>query len=394
MKKVLRIFRNIIFGIFFVVYLSVIICASTLVLNRNDYGYTEFGNKALIDVKENTDKYLKGQLVVVEKRIIDNLKVGDEVFVYQTNQQEKTVKVVASPIKAINSEEATPYITISADDTSWGQDYIAGQSIKVYDSIGSILTFVESKWIFFAIFIVPCFFILLYEIYSVIIVIKFDGDEVVVEGGSTTGTSADEAKVDNINVVMDQNNANNMNDLMAQLNSLKAQLNQNNANGVGTDMKPDLQQIQPDVQPQVNAQVETPQQVSVQPQVDVQTQSQPQVDVQAQSQPQVQPQQPQVSVQPQVQPQVQTQVQPQVQAQPQIQTQEQPKVDVQPQVQPQIEPQIQQTVDQPAMIDANVSTDTSNSNIEMPTITEVIPVDDNSNSQPSITPVDNQTNNT
>ncbi len=376
MKKVLRIFRNIIFGIFFVVYLSVIICASTLVLNRNDYGYTEFGNKALIDVKENTDKYLKGQLVVVEKRIIDNLKVGDEVFVYQTSQQEKTVKVVASPIKAINSEEATPYITISADDTSWGQDYIAGQSIKVYDSIGSILTFAESKWIFFAIFIVPCFFILLYEIYSVIIVIKFDGDEVVVEGGSTAGTSADEAKVDNINVVMDQNNANNMNDLMAQLNSLKAQLNQNNANGVGTDMKPDLQQIQPDVQPQVNAQVETPQQVSVQPQVDVQTQSQPQVDVQAQSQPQVQPQQPQV------------------QAQPQIQTQEQPKVDVQPQVQPQIEPQIQQTVDQPAMIDANVSTDTSNSNIEMPTITEVIPVDDNSNSQPSITPVDNQTNNT
>ena len=42
------------------------------------------------------------------------------------------------------------------------------------------------------------FFILLYEIYSVIIVIKFDGDEVVVEGGSTAGTSADEAKVDKV----------------------------------------------------------------------------------------------------------------------------------------------------------------------------------------------------
>ena len=371
MKKVLRIFRNIIFGIFFVVYLSVIICASTLVLNRNDYGYTEFGNKALIDVKENTDKYLKGQLVVVEKRIIDNLKVGDEVFVYQTSQQEKTVKVVASPIKAINSEEATPYITISADDTSWGQDYIAGQSIKVYDSIGSILTFVESKWIFFAIFIVPCFFILLYEIYSVIIVIKFDGDEVVVEGGSTAGTSADEAKVDNINVVMDQNNANNMNDLMAQLNSLKAQLDQNNANN-GANA----------VQPQTNAQVEP--QVQVQPQVDV---------AQVQNQPQVQPQQ-QTSVQSQVQPQIQVQSQPQVQVQPQVQTQEQPKVEVQPQIQSDVQPQVQQPVDQPAMIDANVSTDTSNNNVEMPTITEVIPVDENSNSQPSITPVDNQTNNT
>ncbi len=216
MKKVLRVIRNIVFGVILVAYLSIIILASTLVLSRNDYGYTEFGNKALIDVKEDTSKYLKGQLVIVEKRFIDKLKAGDEIFVYQTSQQEKTVKVVSSTIKEVNNEEATPYITLDVDDTSWGQDYIAGQSIKVYDSIGGIISFVESKWIFFVIFIVPCFFLLLYEIYSVIIVIKFDTDEAVLEGASVgTGTASDKENVDNINV------------LMNEINNLKSQLNQN-----------------------------------------------------------------------------------------------------------------------------------------------------------------------
>ena len=241
MKKVLRVIRNIVFGVILVAYLSIIILASTLVLSRNDYGYTEFGNKALIDVKEDTSKYLKGQLVIVEKRFIDKLKAGDEIFVYQTSQQEKTVKVVSSTIKEVNNEEATPYITLDVDDTSWGQDYIAGQSIKVYDSIGGIISFVESKWIFFVIFIVPCFFLLLYEIYSVIIVVKFDTDEAVLEGASVgTGTASDKENVDNINV------------LMNEINNLKSQLNQNVV-GVSVDasqMSPQgVQQLQ--VQPTI-----------------------------------------------------------------------------------------------------------------------------------------------
>ena len=259
MKKVFKIIRNIIFGIFLVAYLSVIICVSTLVLNRNDYGYTEFGNKALLDIKEDTNNYVKGQLVVVEKRIIDKLKAGDEIFIYQTNQQEKTVKVVSSTIKEVKSEETTPYITLSSDDTSWGQDYIAGEKIKVYDSIGSIITFAESKWIFFAIFIVPCFFILLYEIYSVIVVIKFDGEEVVLDGPAAT-QGVQQAGVDNVNVVMDQNN---MNVLMQQINNLQNQLNMVNqpavqsqvgSANVGVTPSPQVQAdpvVQPVSQPQI-----------------------------------------------------------------------------------------------------------------------------------------------
>ena len=215
MRKVLRIVRNIIFGVFLVIYLSIIIGASTLVLKRNDFGYTQFGNKSLIDIKEDTNNYTKGQLVVVETKSIENLKAGDEVFIYQTNQTEKTVKVVSSTIKEVVTEETNPYVTISLDDSAWGQDYIAGQMSKVYNKIGGVLTFVESKWIFFVIFIVPCFLILLYEIYSVIIVIKFEGGDVAAIDAQAAVQPSQPQGGDNLS------------SLMNEINNLKSQLNQN-----------------------------------------------------------------------------------------------------------------------------------------------------------------------
>ena len=330
MRKVLHIIRNIIFGIVLVIYLSVIICASTLVLNRNDYGYTEFGNKALLDIKEDTGNYKKGQLVITEKRLIDKLKVGDEVFVYQTNQQEKTIKIVSSKIKNINSDENTPYITIDSDNSSWGQDYIAGASIKVYDSLGSIISFAESKWIFFAIFIVPCFFILLYEIYSVIIVIKFDGEEVVMENaGVSLGNN--QSGVDNVNVVTGQND---MDALMQQINSLQTQLN--NMNG-----QPGASGLQ---QPVINnvAQPQETQQPVVNNTVQPQESQQPVINNVAQPQ---ETQQPVINnaVQPQAaqQPVINNAVQPQETQQPVVNNAVQPQEAQQPVINNVAQPQVQ-----------------------------------------------------
>ena len=57
-----------------------------LLLNRNDYGITQFGTKALIiiDEKISNEKYKEGSLVIVEKKKISELNVGDEIFVYKS----------------------------------------------------------------------------------------------------------------------------------------------------------------------------------------------------------------------------------------------------------------------------------------------------------------------
>lgn len=313
MRKVLRIVRNIIFGVFLVIYLSIIIGASTLVLKRNDFGYTQFGNKSLIDIKEDTNNYTKGQLVVVETKSIENLKAGDEVFIYQTNQTEKTVKVVSSTIKEVITEESNPYITIDLDNSAWGQDYIAGQMSKVYNKVGGVLTFVESKWIFFVIFIVPCFFILLYEIYSVIIVIKFEGGDVAAMETQAAAQSTQPQGGDNLS------------SLMNEINNLKSQLNQNvqsvpNTASVEMPAANGVQQVAPDVSTigqqqnitsQVMAQTQVPNPETIvipQPQV-VQTQVAQPVMQQAAQTPVIQPidanqQQVVQQVQPAAQPQI------------------------------------------------------------------------------------------
>ena len=175
MKKKFKIVRNIILGVFLFVYLSFIILISTLLLSRNEYGITQFKDKALIKIDEEvaTDKYNKGSLVIVENKKIEELSLNDEIFIYKTNKREKTVQIIIANIGKINIEKNNNYVVLANDGTSWGEEFIAGKQVSVYEDIGSYLNFIESKWVFFCLLIVPCFFILLYEIHLVIVTVKF-----------------------------------------------------------------------------------------------------------------------------------------------------------------------------------------------------------------------------
>lgn len=194
-KKILKIIKNIITGIILVCYFGIIIFISALLLNRNDYGMTQFKDETwiLVNEKFSNDSYPKGSLVIVESKEIAELQPGEEVFVYKTNEQEKTVEVTVAKIETVNpkTEDNSAYITLENNGGSWGEDYIAGISKKVYPNLGGILSFLESKWMFFIFLIVPCFFILIYEIYLAIIEIKY-GDMEVEEVIQTEQNTPDE----------------------------------------------------------------------------------------------------------------------------------------------------------------------------------------------------------
>lgn len=182
MKKFFRIVKNILIGIFLVVYFTFIILVSTLLLNKNEYGVSQFNDKVLILIDEEiaNENYDKGDLVVLEEKELSELKIGDEIFVYQSDKRDDTVKIVVSKIESIVTDVTSPYVVLSNDGTAWGEEFVAGTTFSVYSDIGGFLLFITSKWIFFSLLIVPCFFILLYEIYLVIVTIKFgdlDDDE-------------------------------------------------------------------------------------------------------------------------------------------------------------------------------------------------------------------------
>lgn len=206
MKKILIGIRNAIIGIFLFIYLSFIIVISTLLLNRNDYGMTQFKDKTLILVTNEVanEKYKEGSLVIVEEKEIADIKINDEVFIYKTDKKTKTVKVIISKVGKINTEATSPYVVLANDGTAWGEDFIAGSAYKVYEHLGMILSFIESKWIFFSLLIVPCFFILLYEIHLVIVTIRFDGMDEEYENDEEEYKNQIESKNEEIEELMKQ----------------------------------------------------------------------------------------------------------------------------------------------------------------------------------------------
>lgn len=179
MLKVIKFIRNFIITIFLLIYLSLILGASVLLLSKNDYGTIILGEDALVPITSMNanSNYQKNDLVIVEQIDFKNIKVNDEIFVYKTDVQNNSVLVISNFVKEINYEDEN--LTLN-DDTVWGKEYVTGKAKKVYGDIGAILNFVISKWIFFVIFIIPCFLILIYEFYLLIITVKY-GDEEDVE---------------------------------------------------------------------------------------------------------------------------------------------------------------------------------------------------------------------
>ena len=55
--------------------------------------------------------------------------------------------------------------------------FAIGEVDEVHEDIGTYLSFIQSKWVFFFIIVVPCFLIFIYEIYELVVEIKYGSDE-------------------------------------------------------------------------------------------------------------------------------------------------------------------------------------------------------------------------
>ena len=170
MKKVLKT----IFGFIGFVYLVVAVFAIVCLLNKNKYGYPQFGNKTLFVVLEDSKElgYEKGDLVVLVKPKNEDVRVKDVVFFYDTEFKRNTINV-GSVVKKelVNEEETTFYVANKA----FSSEYLVGNandSVR-YKTIGGILDLLLSKWGFFLAIIVPFFIMFMVVIFRIYTEIKF-----------------------------------------------------------------------------------------------------------------------------------------------------------------------------------------------------------------------------
>ena len=173
--KVLKLIKNIIFGILFVIYFVFVIIMTVLLLNFNDYGVTEFGDTSLILINDeiSNDNYKKGDLVETKNKKIDKINIGEEIFTYKIDGKGNVSIDLGKVGNIYPEEEAIAF----ENGATYSIEYIAGVPQEMYEDIGLFLSVVESKWGFLFIVLVPSFLIFVYEVYSLIVEIKYGSDE-------------------------------------------------------------------------------------------------------------------------------------------------------------------------------------------------------------------------
>lgn len=173
--KVLRVLKNILIGILMVGYFSFVIAMTVLLLNFNDYGVTEFGSTSLIIINDeiSNENYNKGDLVLIKKEKLDKIEIGKDLFTYKVDAQGR-VSIDLGKVGNIYPEENAVSLE---NGSNYSMDFVAGAPTKKYEKIGTFLSIVESKWGFLFIVLVPSFLIFVYEVYSLIVEIKYGADE-------------------------------------------------------------------------------------------------------------------------------------------------------------------------------------------------------------------------
>ncbi len=169
--KVLKVIKNIVVGILLVAFFAFAIAMTVLLLNRNKFGVTEFEKTTMIMVNDeiSSDNYKKRDLVLVEKRKLEKIEIGDEIFVYKTEKNGGVSIDVGLVGEVYLDDDAVAF----ENGATYSSEYIVGEASKIYPDIGGYLSIILSKWGFLFIILVPSLMIFIYELYAIVVEVKY-----------------------------------------------------------------------------------------------------------------------------------------------------------------------------------------------------------------------------
>ena len=147
--------------VFIIVYVLLSVFITLCLLMYNEYNVTEFGNKVLVMVEnDSTKEFKKGDLIIATK----NKKYDKDDYVFYYVSREKNYFINYGKIESKNDDS----VTIKNDVVD--KKYVIGdaKNVTVIPLLGSILALLESQWGYLCIIILPILIAFLFEIYSII----------------------------------------------------------------------------------------------------------------------------------------------------------------------------------------------------------------------------------
>lgn len=156
MKKNLKIVWNII-QVFILVYVFLV---TFLVININEYGYSEVGKSTFVPVTKNIKKYL-GDYKKSDLLIIKNNKINKDDEIYYYTVDETNYYISKAKVIEINNG-----VYVTDNNFNIDQDRIIGNEIIRIKYIGLFINFLLKEIGYFCFIILPMLILLIYNIYD------------------------------------------------------------------------------------------------------------------------------------------------------------------------------------------------------------------------------------
>lgn len=162
-----------------VIIIIYVICITACLLCTNKYGFTQFGDTTLLTIDDFRAEYLdeaqENDLIIVRGEAKD-INVGDKIYYYGTAENKYTIRT-AHVKEIVSSDDSVALYKLDDDfGTTIATTRVIGKYSAIYHNIGGILDVLESKLGFLFLVILPILIIFMYQIYALIVVVKYGDD--------------------------------------------------------------------------------------------------------------------------------------------------------------------------------------------------------------------------
>lgn len=179
MDKVKKFLKGL-WGLVEVIIIIYVICMTAFLLCKNEYGFTQIGDMTYITINKHLQSYLpetKEHDLLMVKQNNKDINVGDKIYYYAVENNEYIIKTAHVQENVISEDDMALYQLDDESKTTIATTRVIGKYSAIYHNIGGVLDVLQSRIGFLLLVILPILLIFMYQIYALIIVIKYGEEE-------------------------------------------------------------------------------------------------------------------------------------------------------------------------------------------------------------------------
>ncbi len=158
-----------------VIIIVYVIIMTAYILNKNKYGYTQFGNYTFHNIslfdEKNVQNTKNGDLLVVKNS--NDIKEGDVIYYYAPYNESYILRTDA--VVAMESDDYSSLYTVDhGGAVTISSNRVIGKYATTYHKIGAVVGVLESRIGFLFLVLLPIMIVFIYQVYEFVIILRYE----------------------------------------------------------------------------------------------------------------------------------------------------------------------------------------------------------------------------